>query len=103
MPWVAPTSKTSRPSSALRTDDLPRLTMPNAAISMVVSSSFLLSSRSWRISSAIARSSAGVSLRPERVDSRLSRARSTASLEGRTGRNRGLIELLHHGRALPSR
>src|SRR5271157_1911348 len=79
VPCVAPTSKMSRPSRALRTEDLPRLTMPNAAISMVVSSSSLVSSRSWPISLARTFSSSGVSFKPARVASRLSRARSTAS------------------------
>ena len=64
MPWVAPTLKTSWPSRAFRTDDLPRLTMPKAAISIVVSSSFWVRSRSCRSSSASAVSSSGVSLRP---------------------------------------
>ena len=40
VPWVVPTLKTSWPSKALRTDDLPRLTMPKAAISIVFRSSF---------------------------------------------------------------
>ena len=40
VPWVVPTLKTSWPSRALRTDDLPRLTMPKAAISIVFWSSF---------------------------------------------------------------
>ena len=48
---------------ALRTDDLPRLTMPKAAISIVVSSSFWPRSRSCASSPARAVSSSGVSLR----------------------------------------
>ena len=83
VPWVVPTLKTSWPSRALRTDDLPRLTMPNAAISIVVSSSFWVRSRSCRSSSARAVSSSGVSLRPARVSSRLSRACSTACPDSR--------------------
>ncbi len=79
VPWVVPTLKTSWPSSALSTDDLPRLTMPKAAISIVLSSSLRLRSRSWRSSSASARSSSGVSLRLFSVSARLSRARSTTS------------------------
>ena len=90
VPWVAPTLKTSWPSRAFRTDDLPRLTMPNAAISMVFSSSFWVRSRSCRSSSARARSSSGVSLRPARVSSRLSRARPTRASD--------VVQLVEDGR-----
>ena len=64
VPWVVPTLKTSWPSRALRTDDLPRLTMPKAAISIVFSSSFWVRSRSCRSSSASARLFLGRELEP---------------------------------------
>ena len=39
VPWIAPVLKTFLPQRAFRTEDLPRLTMPKAAISIVPVSS----------------------------------------------------------------